>query len=167
MMSAFEHNGIDYLLKPVDKRDLSKALAKFQMLKEHFSGTAEKPLQKLINALDADRRSRLMVKRGIEFIPMRLQDIVLFYTENKVVYVIDRENKKYMVDKSLGDLEEELDPRHFFRANRQYIINIEYIKSYKVYEKLKLQVNLTLPEIRHSIIISQETAPVFKKWVSS
>lgn len=89
----------------------------------------------------------------------------LFYTENKIVYVIDKSSKKYLSDKNLSELEEELDPELFFRANRQYIVNINYVKGYKAYEKVKLQVDLTLPEINHCIIISQETTPAFRKWM--
>jgi DNA-binding LytR/AlgR family response regulator len=62
-------------------------------------------------------------------------------------------------------LEEELQPDRFFRANRQYIINIDYVKGFKAFDKVKLQVDLLVPDINHSIIISQETAPVFRKWM--
>ena len=96
---------------------------------------------------------------------MPLQEIVMFFTENKIVYAIDRNSRKFMVDKNLSDLEEELDEKTFFRANRQYILNIEYIKSFKPYERVKLWVDLTLQDLDHSIIVSQETAPAFRKWL--
>jgi DNA-binding LytR/AlgR family response regulator len=89
----------------------------------------------------------------------------MFFTENKIVYAIDRNSRKFMVDKNLSDLEEELDEKTFFRANRQYILNIEYIKSFKPYERVKLWVDLTLQDLDHSIIVSQETAPAFRKWL--
>ena len=100
----------------------------------------------------------------MENIAMRLEDIVLFYTENKVVYVIDKSGKKYMADKNLSDLELELDET-FFRANRQYIINLNYVKGYKAYEKVKLIVDLTLPDLNHCVIVSQEMAPQFREWM--
>ena len=65
----------------------------------------------------------------------------------------------------MGIVEEELDENTFFRANRQYIININYIKGFKPFEKVKLAVDLNIPEINHSITISQETAPAFRKWM--
>ena len=165
MMSAFEHNGIDYLLKPVSQKELSKAIYKFQKLKDHFTDT-HKPIQKLIQTLDGDSKSRIMVKRGIESIPMRLTDVALFYTENKVVYAWDRDGRKYLYDKSLGDLEEELSREQFFRANRQYLINIDYIKSYRPFDKLKLQVDIQLSDSKHSVIVSQENASHFKRWIN-
>ena len=101
----------------------------------------------------------------MENISLRLEDIILFFTENKIVYVVDKWSKKYLVDRNLGELEEDLDDNIFFRANRQYIININYIKGFKSYEKVKLQVDLIIPELNYCIIISQETAPAFRKWM--
>ncbi len=63
------------------------------------------------------------------------------------------------------NLEESLDNRIFFRANRQYIVSINYIRSFKSFEKVKLFLGFIIPEISHSMIISQETAPVFKQWM--
>lgn len=111
------------------------------------------------------RKTRLLVQKGLENILLKMDDIVLFYTENKVVYVVDRLEKKYLTDSNLLELEEELDPLVFFRANRQYIININFIKSFRAYEKVKIKLDLNLTELNHCIIVSQETAPHFRKWI--
>jgi DNA-binding LytR/AlgR family response regulator len=111
------------------------------------------------------RKTRLLVQKGLENILLKLEDIVLFYTENKIVYVVDRSEKKYLIDSKLLELEEELDPLIFFRANRQYIININFIKSFRSYEKVKIKVDIKLTDINHCIIVSQETAPLFRKWI--
>ena len=123
------------------------------------------PVENLVKFINSRKKTRLLVKKGMENIALKLEDITLFYTENKVVYVIDRFSKKYISDKTLIELEEELDENTFFRANRQYIININYIKGFKPFEKVKLTVDLNIPEINHSITISQETAPAFRKWM--
>lgn len=164
MLNAFEYNGIDYLLKPVDPQELTKAITKFRMLEQHFNEQLS-PVKKLLHYVNSRKRTRLVVRRGMENISLRLEDIVLFYTENKVVYVIGNDGKKYLCDKNLGDLELELDENLFFRCNRQYILNIQYIRGFKSYEKVKLQVDLTLPELHHFIVVSQETAPSFRKWM--
>ena len=109
--------------------------------------------------------SIIIVKKGTENISLKLEDVVLFYTENKIVYVIDRSGKKYLADKNLSLLEQELDNSVYFRANRQYIININYVRGFKSFEKVKLQVDLTMPDLNHSIIVSQEMAPVFREWM--
>jgi DNA-binding LytR/AlgR family response regulator len=166
MMNAFEHNGIDYLLKPVDKRELSRALLKYHRLQNHFSGEHAHSMANLFHSFETKKPSRMVVQSGSENILLKFEDIVLFYTENKVVYVRDNKGRKYLCDKKLSELEQELDPEVFFRANRQYIVNIEYIKSYKPYEKVKLQVGLSAIEQKSLIIISQEVAPLFRKWVN-
>ena len=102
----------------------------------------------------------------MENIALKTEDILLFYTENKMVYLVDKQKSKYIYDKNLSELELELDPVLFFRANRKYIVNINFIKSYKTYEKVKLILELSVPDIPHQIIISQETAPEFKKWLA-
>ncbi len=163
---AFENNGIDYLMKPVNKTELDRALLKYNKLQTRFPHTRT-------NASPANherfnnrrKKTRLLVKKGLENIVLRLEDIVLIYTQNKVVYVIDRLSKKNISDKNISELEEELDNIIFFRANRQYIVSINYIKSFKPHERVKLLINITIPEINHSIIISQETAPAFREWM--
>jgi DNA-binding LytR/AlgR family response regulator len=161
ILNAFESNGIDYLLKPVDQKDIEKTLEKYKTLKDHFDNH-----RSFINSFYKKQKTRLLVRKGIENIILRTSDIVIIYTENKLVYVIDKDGKKYIADKNLSDLDGELDPGVFFRVNRQYIINIGFVKGYKAYEKVKLQIDLTMPELQHQIIVSQEMAPCFRKWIS-
>ncbi len=161
ILNAFENNGIDYLLKPVDERDLKKTLLKYNTLKNHFGNS-----QSFVRSLFKKHKTRLLVKKGIENISIRINDIVIIYTDNKLVYIVDKEGKKFIADKHLGELAQELDPDTFFRVNRQYIINIGFVKSYKAYEKVKLQIDLTMPDLHHQIIVSQEMAPCFRKWIS-
>jgi len=111
------------------------------------------------------RKTRLIVKKGVENIALKLDDVALIYTESKVVFVIANNEKKYIYDKNLSELEQELDKSIFFRANRQCIVNINYIRGFKAFEKVKLQVDLTFSIIPNKIIVSQETAPQFKKWI--
>jgi DNA-binding LytR/AlgR family response regulator len=165
MLYAFENNGIDYLLKPVDKDELAKALFKYRMLEDHFS-QQNRALNNLLQTLNTKKKTRLLVKKGIENISLRIEDVAFFYTENKVVYVIDKNGKKYIIDKTLNELEEVLDKKAFFRANRQYIVNLSFVKSYRPYEKVKLQLDLVVPDVNHFIIISQLTATDFRKWVA-
>jgi DNA-binding LytR/AlgR family response regulator len=164
IVNAFEHNGIDYLLKPVSDEDLLRAVAKYRKLEKHFTAGNHQVLDAVLQQLGGKKQVRMVVKRGQEHIFLLLDDIVLFYTESKIVYIIDKNGKKFLVDKNLSDLEEELDKAVFFRANRQYIVNINYVKGYKTYERVKLQLELQLA-VTHCIVISQETAPLFKKWI--
>lgn len=166
MLLAFENNGIDYILKPIENNDIEKALVKYQHLKNHFlQHSPQEPIANLMNFINHKTKSRLVVKKGLENILLRLEDIILFYTENKIVFVIDRFSKKYILDKTLTELETELDENIFFRANRRYLVNLNYVKGFKPFEKVKLLIDLNVPELSHSIIVSQETAPAFRKWM--
>jgi DNA-binding LytR/AlgR family response regulator len=164
IMNAFTSNGIDYLLKPINKKELKNALLKYRMFEKHFAAHNDL-IRNIAKHIDNRKKSRLVVRKGLEHIALKLDEIVLFYTENKLVYVIDRLGKKYLADKNLSDLEEDLDESIFFRANRQYIININFIRGFKTYEKVKLQVELMVPDLNHNIIISQENAPQFRQWI--
>jgi DNA-binding LytR/AlgR family response regulator len=164
MLNAFEYNSIDYLLKPVCREDLQKALEKYKRLEQHFTNTSL--LNNFLQHFDQQKKTRLLVKKGLENISLLLEDVVLFFTENKIVYVIDKTGRKYLIDKNLSDLEVELDNKTFFRVNRQYIININYIRSFKAYERVKLQIELTVTDLNYFIVVSQETAPLFRKWIS-
>lgn len=164
IMKAFDYNGIDYLLKPVNRQEVLKAYQKYKSLQQHFNPASSK-LSNLLDYLGTPKKSRIIVKKGLENIALKIEDVVLFYTENKVVYLIDKQKSKYIYDRNLSILESELDHAIFFRANRKYIVNINFIKSYKAFEKVKLVVELTISDIPHQIIISQETAPEFKKWL--
>ncbi len=160
IINAFEHNGIDYLLKPIDHKDLVKVVDKYKNLEKHFEQR-----QKLKTFFDK-RKERLVVKKGFTNVLLKIEDIVLFYTESRVVYVLDKEGRRYMCDQNLSELESLLDDHTFFRANRQYIINIQYIRAYKTLERVKLAVDINCNESSHSIIVSQETAPYFRKWIN-
>lgn len=166
VLYAFKNNGIDYLLKPINKEELYKSILKYKMLQKHFIAH-NRELYNLLQSQDIKKKTRLLVKKGTGNMSLKLEEIVMFYRENKVIYVVDKSGQKFITDKTLNELESELDDSLFFRANRQYIINLSFVKSYKSYEKVKLQVDLHVPEkINHLIIISQNTAPDFRKWIS-
>jgi two-component system LytT family response regulator len=164
LLEAFEYNGIDYLLKPVSSQKLEAAVNKYQSLRKHFTQN----LDELLHFIHSERRtrSRIIVKKGMEYQAIKTVDIAYFFTEHKLVFLVDRENRKYLADRhNLSELEQELDCQQFYRANRKFIININFIKRYKPLEKSKISVELVLP-LDEEIIVSQENASFFKKWVS-
>jgi DNA-binding LytR/AlgR family response regulator len=115
--------------------------------------------------IDVKPKCRIIVRKGMLNVPLKIEDVFLIYTENKVVYVLDAHGNKYISDKSLTELEDELDPSVFFRASRQYIINILFIKGYRSIYKSKIEVVLSVAT-EHNIIISQLEAATFKKWIT-
>lgn len=110
-------------------------------------------------------RKRIWVRKKNENIPLLLEELVYLQAENKIVQAVDKNGYRYMLDKPLSSMEEELSPLSFFRANRQYIININYIKRFRTIEKVKILVTLDLLIGEHTVIISQESAAAFRKWI--
>lgn len=162
-MKAFEFNSIDYLLKPIQQEKLHHALNKYLKLKQHFTGNIVSLFEQLRSNTQTSL-SRLVVKKGTDFVALKVDDIAYFYTEHKIVFLIDKENKRYIVDKTLGELEAELDSKKFFRVNRKYLAHINAIAKFKPYEKGKLSVELH-PAVHETIVVSQENAAAFKQWM--
>ncbi len=177
LTEALQYSSIDYLLKPISQDRLSNAIGKYKTLRDHFVNSQEQvgahetfaghpgSLPDFLGGKHDRKRSRILVRRGAEFQTVRVEDAGYFFTEHKLIFLVDKENRKYMAEKSnLSELEEELDKNLFYRANRKYIINANYIKRFKPLEKSKISVELVLP-VNEEIIISQENSASFKKWI--
>jgi two-component system LytT family response regulator len=154
---AFEHNSIDYLLKPLKQEKLQLALKKYQGLKQHFN------YQQLLTQ-QGEHKKRFLVKRGTDYISIKTTDISYFYAAQKLVCLVDNNAQKFILDQSLSDLEKQLDPAQFYRVNRKYLVNLNAIKRIKAYAKSKLQLEIQ-PAPSEEIIISQENAAAFKAWM--
>jgi len=163
ILQALKYNGIDYLLKPVKQKDLNRAFNKYLTLKSHFSLNIEK-LFSAINKNMNQKKSRITVKDGIHFKSIKVEDIAFFFTEFKIVFLVLKSGEKYVVDKSLTELTNEFDSRIFFRINRKFLANIEAIKKFKSFDKGKILIEL-LPKVNEEIIVSQEKAAQFRKWI--
>ena len=159
---AFEHNSIDYLLKPVKQEKLEAAIKKYEQLKKYFTGNFQQLLQWQQQPQQAYKK-RFLVKKGNDYITVKTEDIAYFYATHKLVCMVEKEGQKFILDKSLADLEKELEPAMFYRVNRKYLVNINAIKKIKSYPKSKLQLELS-PSVAEEIIVSQENAAVFKEW---
>ena len=161
---AFEHNSIDYLLKPVKQEKLDMALNKYDKLKLHFSSNFQQLQQWHRHPSGVVFKKRFLVKRGLDYISIKAEDIAYFFAAHKVVCIVDNRNQKYIVDQSLGDIEKQVDPANFYRVNRKYLVNQNAIRKIKSYPKSKLLLELE-PAISDEIIISQENVAAFKEWM--
>jgi DNA-binding LytR/AlgR family response regulator len=137
-IEAFKVNSIDYLLKPIKKDDLEKALAKFNKMNAATTGLPD--LSKLLQTLESqqqgqDYKKRFVVRYGEHIKTIQVEDIAFFYTEDKVNFLTTKEGRRFTIDFNLDSLEAMLDPKVFFRINRQYIIAIYAIKEMFAYTK--------------------------------
>ena len=162
LVKAFEQNSIEFLLKPIDEVSILHTINKYKNLKEHFLLRQDNFISKLS---DRNKRTRLIVKKGIEYQSILQEDIAYFFTEHKITFLLTKNEKKFMLEQNLKELEEVLDPKKFYRANRKYIINVDAIKSYKTCDKVKLLLELYVP-VNEDIIVSQDNTASFKKWMS-
>lgn len=158
---AFEHNSIDYLLKPVRQDKLEAALKKYEKLKQHFTVN----YQRLLHPVqETGYKKRFLVKRGTDYISIKTMDVAYFYATQKLVCLVDSQAQKFILDQSLSDLEKQLDPAQFYRVNRKYLVNQQAIRRIKTYPKSKLLLDIQPPPAE-DIIVSQEGATAFKAWM--
>jgi DNA-binding LytR/AlgR family response regulator len=160
LLESFEFNAIDYLLKPITEEKLKRSLEKIQKLEQHFQGN----ILKLIQQQPANTKSRIVARKGTEFIALNLDEVAYFFTEHKIVFVRDFQGRQMIVDKNLAELENDLNKEQFFRINRKFISNIKAIDRFKP-DNGKIQVFLK-PEMKEEIHVSKETAPEFREWIA-
>lgn len=165
-IKAFQVNSVDYLLKPVQKEKLRKSLEK---LKTRTLGNSPSPadfqaILKYLQSARAEYKSRFMVRSGQKIVAIPSEKIAYFFSENKLTFLVTRDGKRFTLDQPLEELLEVLDPKIFFRANRQYIITFESIAEIHPYFKGRVKLALN-PATDHDVVISAERTPEFKKWI--
>lgn len=160
LLESFEFNAIDYLLKPITEEKLKRSLEKIQKLEQHF---LQGNILKLIQHQQTNTKSRIVARKGTEFIALNMEEVAYFFTEHKIVFVRDFQGRQMIVDKNLGELETDLNKEIFFRINRKFIANINAIERFKP-DNGKIQVFLK-PEMKEEIHVSKETAPEFREWI--
>ena len=163
---AFKLNSIDYLLKPIDKKELQAAFQKYHLLQSKFNDAVYlKEMKELFTQFNKPKqykeRFAVHIGRSVTLIPV--EDIALFVKE-ELIYLINREGNKYITDyRSLDEIEELVNPQTFYRANRQHLIHLPFIESYRVDDTAKL--TLKMRGIKTTdLIISKDKAAEFKKW---
>lgn len=165
---AFKVNGTDYLLKPIDTEELRKAIHKCKSIissKSPYPKNLQQLLQLVAHPQESlpSYREKFIVKVRHQWQPVYVKDIACFYRDN-LNYLVTFAGDKFILEFStLDEIEELLDPKLYYRANRQAIIHIESIQSIKLVENQKLIITLK-PPLNMQLDISREKAPGFKKW---
>ena len=164
-LDAFKVSSIDYLLKPVTLADLTASLQKMESLSAQLRWNESKSSQ-VVEALagkDRNIKNRFMVKLGDHIRSVTTDQISLFFADGRDVYLITEQQKKFIIDYTLENLEEVLDTKQFYRLNRSYIININAIQDVVVYSNSRLKIT---PNIKweQEIIVSREKVSEFKEW---
>ncbi len=164
-LDAFKVSGIDYLLKPVTFTDLSASLLKLESLGEQLRWN-ENRTEKVAVAFEQPARAfknRFMVKLGDHIRSITSDQISLFYADGRDVYLVTHQLRKFIIDFTLENLDEILDPKIFFRTNRSYIVHISAIQDVVVYSNSRLKIT-PIVKWDDEIIVSREKVNEFKAW---
>ncbi|NEW84255.1 MAG: response regulator transcription factor [Mariniphaga sp.] len=165
-VKAFKVNSVDYLLKPVTREAVERALDK---LKRLTGGTVEQTdIRQLIASLTKEKLYKthfLVSVKGSKLIPLVAQDIAYILIEDGLVKAKTNDGKSYIFEYTLDELSGMLNPSVFFRANRQFIISRNAIKEVDFYFNNRLSVNLKVP-VQEKILISKVRVSEFREWFS-
>jgi len=159
---AFKFNSVDYLLKPVDKDEFDTALTKAEKMNVPDAMLAIQDFMAYVAKKEHRKRFLLPFRDGYK--TLMVADIAYFIVELRVVRAVKFSGEMAIIPPSMDELEEQLDPRHFFRVNRQYIVNMEAVAEIANYFNGKLKIKLkNAPD--QEVIISREKAPHFRQWM--
>lgn len=165
---AFKVNSIDYLLKPIDFNELSAAIDKFKSIQlsksKNIKQTYNKVFDKVLNMLTQQYKNRFVIKVGEHIKFISIEDINYFYSLEKATYIKTENNNDYVIDYSLEQLENLIDPLLFFRINRKYLISLNSIMDIITYSNSRLKIKLSNSK-DNDIIVSREKVQNFKKWL--
>jgi len=166
-LKAFKLNSIDYLLKPIDEDDLEAAVIKFRQRlpkPETVQLDFEQIRKMLSNPFEKTFKQRFTVKIGQHLKVIALEEIECFFSENKGTYLHTFDNRNYLIESTLEVLEQELDPKNYFRISRKFIISLAAIKEIVLYSNSRLKV--ILPTYKEDeVIVSREKVSDFKNWI--
>jgi len=164
-LKAFKVNSIDYLLKPIDADELQAAIEKYRHLHAvtDFSPQTQS-IDNVLRLLTRQYKIRFVVKVGEHIRSIRVDEIQCFYSMEKASYIQTTEDRNYVMDHSLEQVEKLVDPGQFFRVNRKYIIALDAIADIISHSNSRLKLVLKLPT-EDEIIVSREKVKEFKRWL--
>lgn len=165
-LKAFKVNSIDYILKPVDKDELGAALTKFRSLNRNESDTRHMltNLSQTIQGLTKKHKTRFVIKVGEHLRTVEVGTILYFYSQDKTTFCCTTDNRSHILDYTLEQVEELLDPARFFRISRKYLVAAPAIQDIISYTNSRLRLVLKASQ-DNDIIVARERVQEFKDWL--
>jgi DNA-binding LytR/AlgR family response regulator len=165
-LKAFKVNSIDYILKPVDKDELSAALTKFRSMKRSAPDTKLllDNIGQAVQMLTKRYKSRFMIKVGEHLKTIETTSLLYFYSQDKATFCYTTDNRSLILDYTLEQLEEMVDPSIFFRVNRKYLVSATTITDIISYTNSRLKLKLKGSQ-DDDIIVARERVQDFKEWL--
>jgi DNA-binding LytR/AlgR family response regulator len=171
-LKAFKVNSVDYLLKPVQKEDLHAALEKYREIKQMYKSepaTSQVLIEDLVKELQQklqtkEFRKRFLVKHGQKLVSVEIDDIAYFFSDGRLNFFKTFDNRKFVVDYTMDELNEMLDPDKYFRISRSFYISVNSVSQIHDYFGNRLLLHLK-PETEKEAIVSREKVTEFKTWL--
>ena len=161
---AFKANGIDYLLKPVKSENLENAIIKFKQFSKPAPITDITAIANLLLERKSEYKTRFMIKVGEKIKVIPVEDIPAFYSMEKATFIFTSNQRNYIIDYSLDQLQSLLNPERFFRINRKYIVSLNYIDEIFTWSNSRLKIKIPGLE-EENIIVARDRTREFKEWL--
>jgi len=159
-------NSIDYLLKPINEDDVKKAIDKLQILQSSRPNVADySEILKTIQLPQKKYKDRFIIKLGDTIKSLLISDIAYFYTENKSNFICTNDGKRLPIDFNLDQIEQMLNPKNYFRINRQFIIGHHAIEEMKAHTRSRINVKLSPPS-NLDTVVAIDRAHDYRNWLS-
>jgi DNA-binding LytR/AlgR family response regulator len=172
-LKAFKVNSIDYLLKPIQKEDLEAALHKYAEMKRMYAPSGKSEIELNMDSLvkelqqklqPKEYRKRFLVKHGQKLVSIEIEEIAYFFSDGRLNFFKTYDNRKFVVDYTMDELEDMLNPERYFRISRSYYVSVNSIDQIHDYFGNRLLLNLK-PALDKEAIVSREKVTDFKKWM--
>jgi len=161
---AFRMKSIDYLLKPIVQEELARSLEKYR----EFTAAKQQPdmdaLYRMISSGTPAYKERFSVTVGQKIKSYATSEISWFYSEEGITFMVISDNHQYPIDFSLDDLAGQLNPKEYFRVNRQFLVSLGSIKNVHIYPKSRLKIEIAPPSDRE-VFVSRDKVTRFKEWL--
>ncbi|MCF2499224.1 MULTISPECIES: LytTR family DNA-binding domain-containing protein [Dyadobacter] len=167
-LQAFKLNSIDYLLKPVHRDDLQRSLQKYENMRALPAEDSLEGIKKLLEGFQKtskkEYRQRFLVKQGQKMLSIEVSEIAYFFTEERYSFFVTDNNQKLLVDYTLDELADVLDPARFFRINRGMMVTHKAVDKIDPYFGSRLALSLR-PSHNKEALVSREKVGDFKHWM--
>jgi DNA-binding LytR/AlgR family response regulator len=166
-LKAFKVNSIDYLLKPIDEKELAQAVEKYKHLHTEKENNFSEKMLELFREMNGTKyKERLLIKRGQQLSYLKIETTAYCYADGKLCYAVDFNGNKYLLENNLSHLEEQLQPTKFYRINRHLLVNIEAVQKVHTWLGGRLKLELTLATTAETVV-SRDRVNGFKDWLGN
>ncbi len=166
-LKAFKVNSIDYILKPIDETELRRAIQKFETLSGSKSGSPDKMLESIglaMQMLTKKYKERFVVKVGEHMKSIEVSDVFFFFSLEKTTFAQTKDGRKHILDFTIEQVDELMNPNRFFRINRKYLVASDAIQDMISYTNSRLKLVLKTSD-DNEVIVARERVQEFKDWL--